>query len=200
MNAGALESQLADLSYHFYQAGEWTKALEYGRRAGERAQAMYSPQAAAEHYTRALEAAEHFSAVEPELLHARGEANETLGNFDGACDDYTRSLEAARLDANSDLRAEWRATLSLGWLWTGRDYARSGVLLEQALDLARRIDDPPLAHTLNRLGNWHVHQGHPIAGRERHEEALDLFRRINDRRGVAATLDLRGSPAICRVT
>jgi predicted ATPase len=38
--APVLDTYLADLAYHFYEAGAWEKALEYGQRAGEEAQAM----------------------------------------------------------------------------------------------------------------------------------------------------------------
>lgn len=191
MRPDMLEAYLGDLGYHFYQAEDWVKALDYGRRAGERALALYSPQAAVEHFTRALEAAERRGTTDSRVLHARGQANETRGNFDGACDDFARGIEAAHLE--HDLRAEWQSTLSLGWLWTGRDYSRAGELLDRALELARKLYDPlALAQTLNRLGNWYAHQARPLAGRACHEEALALFREVGDRRGLAATLDLLG--------
>src|SRR6266487_3053219 len=56
-----LEAHLADLAIHFSEAEVWEKALEYGRRAGEQAQALYAPQAAIEQLTRALQAAQHGS-------------------------------------------------------------------------------------------------------------------------------------------
>src|SRR5712692_374972 len=38
------EAHLADLAYHFYKAGAWEQALEYGQRAGERAYRLYALQ------------------------------------------------------------------------------------------------------------------------------------------------------------
>ncbi|GAC1348583.1 MAG: hypothetical protein NVSMB27_16870 [Ktedonobacteraceae bacterium] len=38
--APILDSYLTDLASHFYEAGAWAKALEYTRRAGEKAQAL----------------------------------------------------------------------------------------------------------------------------------------------------------------
>src|SRR5581483_9503788 len=32
---------LADLAYHYYEAGVWDKAFEYSQRAGEQAQSVY---------------------------------------------------------------------------------------------------------------------------------------------------------------
>jgi predicted ATPase len=52
-----LDAHLADLAYHYYEAGVWAKALEYEQRAGERALALYAPRAAIEHLTHALDAA-----------------------------------------------------------------------------------------------------------------------------------------------
>ncbi|HYX49002.1 MAG TPA: AAA family ATPase, partial [Ktedonobacteraceae bacterium] len=36
------DAHLADLAYHFYEAGMWEKALEYAQRAGEKAHSLYS--------------------------------------------------------------------------------------------------------------------------------------------------------------
>src|SRR3990172_8782232 len=80
-----LDGGLADLAYHFYEAEAWDKALDYSQRFGERAQALYAPRAAAEHFTRALNAAHHLAVIpRPELYRARGLAYETLGNFEQA--------------------------------------------------------------------------------------------------------------------
>jgi predicted ATPase len=38
--ANSVDDHLGDLAYHFYEAGVWEKALEYGQRAGERAQGL----------------------------------------------------------------------------------------------------------------------------------------------------------------
>ncbi|MCI0399077.1 MAG: AAA family ATPase, partial [Chloroflexi bacterium] len=40
--ADSLDMVLADLAYHFYEAGAWPQALAYARQAGEKAQAMYA--------------------------------------------------------------------------------------------------------------------------------------------------------------
>jgi DNA-binding NarL/FixJ family response regulator len=80
---------------------------------------------------------------------------------------------------------------------TGRDYARAGEYLEQALQLARAIGDPSmLAHSLNRMANWYANSEQPIAVQSYHEEALTLFEAADDQRGQAATLDLLGTAHI----
>src|SRR5581483_1733100 len=49
-----------------------------------------------------------------------------------------------------------------------------------------------IAASLNRVGNWHLNAGRPHEARRHHEEALAIFERLADRRGIAATLDLLG--------
>jgi predicted ATPase len=57
----SLEAHLADLAYHFFEAGAWEQALKYGQLVGEQAERLYAPQAVIEHVTRALDAAERGS-------------------------------------------------------------------------------------------------------------------------------------------
>jgi DNA-binding CsgD family transcriptional regulator/tetratricopeptide (TPR) repeat protein len=190
--AGSPEPRLEDLAYHFSEAGDWTKALLYAERAGERADALHAPAGAIEHYARAIEAARLQAIPVPPRLHrARGLAYERLGTFDLARADHEAALVAARMAG--DRRAEWQALLDLGFLWAGRAYEQTRAYFAEALDLARKLDDPPaLAHSLNRVGNWHVNVEQPAEGERHHREALAIFEHLDDRRGIAETLDLLG--------
>ena len=70
-----LDAQLVDLAYHFYEGEVWSKAAEYGQRAGERALILYAPRAAVEHLTRTLDALSHLGSTPPAtVLRARGQA------------------------------------------------------------------------------------------------------------------------------
>ena len=115
--SGALDARLGELAYHSYEAGLWDKALEYSRRAGEKAQALYAPRTALEHFTRALEAAQHLSASPLALYRKRGQAYETLGEFDKAQADYEQVLSSA--GGLHDSQSEWQALIDLGFLWAG---------------------------------------------------------------------------------
>ncbi len=183
---------LGELAYHFYEAGEWSKALEYSRQAGERAQDLLALPAAVEHFTRAIEAAHQISVEPPaDLFLARGRALMDLDDFAGAQADFQTSLETAQ--ANEDKQAEWKALLETGALWAGHDYTRCGAFLQRALTIARRLENPAaLAHTLNRVGNWHLNLGDPGEARLQHEEALKIFENMQDQRGAAQTLDFLG--------
>ncbi len=197
-----LDVYVADLALHYFEAGEWTKACDCARRAGERAQALFSPRAAVEHFTRAIEAAEHLALRLPlhkgeakpsadlsPLHHQRGQMHEALGNFELARADYESAHAHAR-----DKRDEWQATLSLGFLWNARDYTKAETYLRRALELARQLDDlSTLAHSLNRAGNLLVNLDRQWDALPYHQEALMIFQLLNDPRGKAMTHDLLGA-------
>jgi DNA-binding CsgD family transcriptional regulator/tetratricopeptide (TPR) repeat protein len=190
VHAGALDAHLEHLAHHAYEAARWPAAIDYARRAGEKAQALYAPRAAAEQFTRVIEATLRLGdAPQAALYRLRGQAYDTLGDFDRARDDYDEALRAAQTTA--DQQATWRALLDLGLLWAARDYQRTGDYCGQALALARAMADPPaIAHSLNRLGNWLMNSGQPFAALDHHREALAIFETLDDAAGIAATLDL----------
>lgn len=189
---GALDPQLEALAYHFFEAAQWPKALDYARRAGKKAHRLYAPHAAIEQYTRALEAANRSGqSPRPDLHLQRGQAFDTLGRFDEARADYETALQAAR--AAGDQQTAWQTLLDLGLLWAARDYERTGDYCRQALALARSMaDQAALGHSLNRLGNWLMNSGQLFEALDYHREALALFETLDDRPGLAATLDLLG--------
>jgi predicted ATPase len=81
--ADARDAHVEELAYHAYQAGLWERALRYAQRAGERAQAVCAPRAAAAHFSRALEAAQHLGITPPaELQRARDLAATTSAELD----------------------------------------------------------------------------------------------------------------------
>jgi tetratricopeptide (TPR) repeat protein/DNA-binding CsgD family transcriptional regulator len=189
--ASSLDSRVGNLAYHAYEAGSWAKALEYSRLAGERAQALYAPQSALEQFTRALEAAQHMAVPSTALYRARGQAYETIGDFEKAQADFEQALGSA--GEVQDKKSEWQALIDLGFLWAGRDYHRTGGFFQRAFDLARQMDDrASLAHSLNRVGNWHANVGNLDEALLFHRQALDVFEEVNDLRGLAETLDYLG--------
>jgi DNA-binding CsgD family transcriptional regulator len=192
-STATLDVRLADLAYHFYEAGIWAKALEYGQRAAEQAQRLYTPHVVIEQVTRALDAT-RAAAMTPaaSLYRLRGWASQILGNFERARRDYETTLQLAR--GAADRHEEWQALLDLGLLWAERDYAQAGIWFRQALALAERLTDPLLqARSLNRLGNWLVNTGQLEEGWHAHQEALKLFEEQRHTQGMAETFDLLGT-------
>jgi len=190
LDAGSREPRVADLAHHFFAAGAWAEAVAYAEFAGRRALALHAPAAAVEHLSQAIAAAHQLGrAPSPALFRERGQAHDLLGDFAAAEADFAAALAAA--ETTGDRVAAWHGLLDLGFLWTSRDYDHAHGFLQRALDLARGMDDPArLAHSLNRMGNWHANHEEPDAARLQHEEALAIFEGIGDRAGVAASLDL----------
>jgi DNA-binding CsgD family transcriptional regulator len=192
-DSARLDSYLPDLAYHFYEAGIWDKAVEYAQRAGDRAQTLDTPRAAVEQFTRALDAA-HQGAIEPlpTWYRSRGQAYETLGDFERARADYETALRIAR--TRQDRQAEWQALLDLGFLWESRDYPQAGEYYQQGLRLVRDLDAPHLlARNLNRIGNWYLNLGQPHESSQYYHEALAIFRTLADQRQMAETLNMLGT-------
>lgn len=189
-HADSLDAVVEALAYHAWEAGDWARAATYAARAARHALALSAPREAVVQLDRAFAASERAGVeITSELYLARGWANETLGEFQRANDDFTAALERAR--AAADRRAEWEALHALGMLWAARDYSRAGEYRRDALSISRIIDDGLLiARSLNRIGNWHVNLEEPQAGLPYHEEALALFERLGDENGVAETVDL----------
>jgi tetratricopeptide (TPR) repeat protein/DNA-binding CsgD family transcriptional regulator len=189
--ANSLEARVGNLAYHYYEAGVWEKALSYSQLAGEKAQMIYAPHTALEQFTRALEAAPHLTVSTIVLHRERGQAYETIGEFDKAQADYQQALKSAQ--EVHDRKAEWQELIDLGFLWAERNYQHAGNYFQQALELARQINDSTiLAHSLNRFGNWHANVGDLDEALRYHRQALNIFQELNERRGLAETLDLLG--------
>ncbi|HEY2378781.1 MAG TPA: BREX system ATP-binding domain-containing protein [Gemmatimonadaceae bacterium] len=196
--AAALERQHADsidavveaLAYHAWESGDWQRAADYAVKAAHHALALSAPREAAAHLDRAFAALER-SGNRPEvgLYLDRGRANETLGEFQRANDDFAVALARAR--DGGDARTEWKALHALGMLWAARDYTRAGSYRREALQAARTTGDESLvARSLNRVGNWYVNHEEPHAGLPYHQEALAIVERLADDAGVAETVDL----------
>src|SRR5919201_1902673 len=144
--ADRLDEYAALLAGHYAEAGDGAKTLAYSERAGDAAARVFANAEAIAHYTRALEIAERAGGPVTRLYRARGQVYDTLGDFERARTDFENALRAAQ--TTHDGTAEWQSLIDLGFLWLGRNYARSGKFLRQADELAQGLGDQKLhAHS-----------------------------------------------------
>jgi DNA-binding CsgD family transcriptional regulator len=191
--AGSLELYQANLAMHYQKSGQWEKALQHARNAGERALALYAPREALEHYSQAIEASQQLS-LSPDInLHrARGLASQLVGNFDTALTDFYACLEIAR--ASNDQPAEWQALLDLALLMEGRDYPQAGEYNQQALTLARQLNDPAMiGRSLIRLAIWYTNMNQAREGAVAIREAYNIFENLDDPHCLALALSAEGN-------
>ncbi len=185
----------SELSHHCFAAEEWEAALLHCTRAGTQAQALYAPQAAAEHFSRALVAATRLGASTTAIVMRRAQAYEWMGDLQRALDGY----ESVRAQARTagDRQAEWQAITHLSAAWGSRDHPRGIALCEEALTLARTMDDrAPLAQNLLQRGAYAALYGRPTDARAYLDEARAIFASLGAHDGVAHTLERLGVTTI----
>jgi class 3 adenylate cyclase/tetratricopeptide (TPR) repeat protein len=88
------------LALHYFVAGRYDKAMDYGWQAGQRAMARYAPAAAADAYRRAAQAARLSPSVSPSersfYLEALGDAEFLAGRPIEAATAYVEALRGVR--------------------------------------------------------------------------------------------------------
>jgi tetratricopeptide (TPR) repeat protein len=182
------------LAYHSDQAGDYKRAFKYFVLAAKRATSLYAYEEAIRYATQAIEMAPEVSqdnVMLANLYQSRALACETIGRFHQALGDFETTLQIVREEGEH--RLEWRALLDLGKLWASQDYNQSKDCFEQALILARQIDDPEvLAGSLNWMGNWHANTENLSQAVDYHQQALEIFEVLEDKHQMANTLDLLG--------
>ncbi|MEZ4667287.1 MAG: AAA family ATPase [Anaerolineae bacterium] len=186
---------LVDLSHHAYNAEDWEAAFDYGLQAGKHALALHSSQAAVEQFTHAIQAASRLGKRDiAKLSMLRGDAFSNLNRFQEAHADYEMALQIAK--AADDRMSAWQAMIALAKHWTAQDYRRVKDYCDRALTLARAMDDAAsIAHSLNRLGNWHLNAGQVELALQHYEDALTFFDGSNGLAGKAETFSLIGMAA-----
>ncbi len=144
--ANRLEDEADRLAYHFEQAGDDARALDYYTMAGNRAARLYANTEAAAHYTRALVLARQLDVPGDHLAHLygrRGRMYELNGRYDEALANY-RELEALGVERDDPamVLAALIPQATVHVVPTMRFDANEGrALSERALALARELED-----------------------------------------------------------
>jgi tetratricopeptide (TPR) repeat protein len=190
LESGDAETHLDELAYHFAEAaalGETRKAIEYGRRAAERALERLAYEEAAIDYERAL------VSLDPEGVgdrESRTELSVELGRAlwmageRGRAGDYlTQAVELARALGRADLLAE--AAITSGgmraWASAGRVDEHLIALLEEAAGSLPPEEERLRAMvTARAAAELYFLPGSTERRRALTDEAIAMARRLND--------------------
>ena len=194
--ASNVEPHLAELAHHFYQAspgGDVEKAIDYAKRAGDRAMAHVAWEAAAAHYERALEAIDLIASPDERLrvdiLLALGRALE-MGSADRSrwLPVFLRAADLSRRAGDYDRYA--RAALGFATLIPTPGVVDAEVvrLLEEVLQLPSPPDSALRAMVLARLGNELSFSDQAERKQQLLNEALEVARRVDDPETLAYVL------------
>ena len=199
LHAADPDAHLAELAYHFFEAGptgDPRKALEYARRAGDHASRQLAFEEAARLYELAIRVLRTAAvADEPtrcDLTLALAEARLRAGDEEDAKATFLTAVETARrLD---DSEAFGRAALGYGGLvvWpAARGDPHLIPLLEEGLERLPGPDSSLRARLMARLACAVRDQPDRERGLPLSEQAVEMARRLDDPRTLAYTLDAR---------
>jgi DNA-binding SARP family transcriptional activator len=193
--------QLAELAHHAIAGSEFEPAVDYARRAGDRALEHLAYEEAARLYETALEAlavaAPDDERARCELLLSSGEAKARAGDTPAAREDF---LDAAAIARRVDLPRELaRAAAGYGgdhmWGRAGSD-TRLVSLLEEAIAALGEEDVVLRARLLARLAGALRDERSPDRRNALSKEALDLARRTGSPAALVWALDGRSAAII----
>jgi len=196
-------AHVTELARHFAEvaaAGEAARALEYARRAGERAMGMYAYEEAAAEYQRALQALRFAGPDEPvgcELLLRLGEAQARAGNYQQAKESCLRAAEISRMLGSPEQLA--RAALGFGepQAERGRVDQQLVGLLQEALHSLSPRDGPLRVRLLARLSTELTFSTELTASDETQRteplsrQAVEMARRVGDTASLGSALHAR---------
>jgi predicted ATPase/class 3 adenylate cyclase len=186
-------SLAADLTHHFFEAGQWSKALRYGLVAGSEARAVYANVDAAVVLDQAVAAATRWRGARPETIaraaEALGDVRVSLGQFDRARAAYI----VARLRVRGDAVERARLIRKEGAIdhRLGR-YPEAIRLLTGALRLLEGVSSPPATAQRARiealLGIINLWYGRPRASVEWLTRAISDAESVDAKKALAHAL------------
>jgi class 3 adenylate cyclase/tetratricopeptide (TPR) repeat protein len=193
-HAADLEAHLAELAHHHWQAarpGHATQALDYARRAGDRAMTVLAYEEAAAHYERAVQALDLQGSTDQnrrcELLLALGAARMAAGEVAAARVQYERAAALAKqLRAGEQLA---QAAFGLGVEFTAGIVDDLEVrLLEEALEVLGAADSTLRARVLARLAKGLQTSPQQDRRARLSDQAVAMARRTGDPATLATVL------------
>jgi class 3 adenylate cyclase len=191
------EGNLAQLAYHFCEAapgGDMEKAVDYARRAGDRALSLYAYEEAAGHYERVLQVldlSDRPNEMERGgLLLALGDAQARAGDSDKAQQSFLGAAELGRSVGEVELLAH--AALGVArFFQAGFFNEQLAGLLEEALGVLGEGDSALRSMVLAQLAM----STYFVATRDKRMQltgqAIDMAKRTGDKAALAFALNVR---------
>ncbi len=183
-----------ELAHHFYEAGEFEKALIYSIQAARQADDAYASQTALMWYSRALTILKQLDLAEStqlqkfDLLLARERLYGRQGMRDKQATDLTEAQSVAESLNDPVKLARVHNQLSYYYRLIN-SYEQAKTHARLALEAARRAENEALeGESLSNLAYIEQDQGLYNDALENLEAARDILRRTSDRRGEAIVL------------
>jgi len=182
----------AELAGHFEQGGDWQRAVRYLRLAADTAGRRFAPRQAVQILEHALDLARKLpeaerTASEIEILEKLAAIHAVLGDSLRAIETYEALAGRAAHDGLIDV--EVRALIDMAWPLSWINPQRSLEVLERALRLSARLEDPLLrARMRTRCFAWRLWQGWNPRDMEEFHNASKEICNSEDRRTLAPYL------------
>jgi class 3 adenylate cyclase/tetratricopeptide (TPR) repeat protein len=185
----------AILAYHYEHAEAWPQACAHARAAAESARDGYANREAIASYALALRMAERANCDVAErvlLLEGRGGVHQRIGDFEAARADFEAALVLA--EQADDDAARVRLLGALGMLWSGhKDYQQGIEWTTRAVALADETGNSRArADASVQLAIQCLNVTRLDDGRRALEDAVSLYRDLDDAHGQARALDILG--------
>ena len=187
--------RLADLAFHFAEAGEPARGATYAQGSGEQALRASAPLEAIAHFRTALRllSPSGESRQRASALMGLGDAATLAGEYPQAAEAY-QAAQASWLHSG-DARAAARAAYRLGRVrWRQEALVDARAAFERAMQLLGDVACPEAAETLLPLADLHVTSlGQHAEGMVCVERALAMVTRLGDRRLEATARMVEGN-------
>jgi predicted ATPase len=203
LHADDEERNLEQLAEQMYLGGDRERALDYLRRAGDRAVSSYALRRALDFFGKALEIAQEDRDRRTLLarvgdLHLRlGEPDDAMRSFREAIHHYTRientllaEPPAEGAEEREDLRSYAALLVKFGEVYVrARDHGQALEHFEKAERIARFIDDPrQIALTLCRQGAAHAYRENLAEAEAVYRRAVEIHDALPAERGIVIAL------------
>jgi class 3 adenylate cyclase/DNA-binding NarL/FixJ family response regulator len=183
---GDVDSSLPELARHFLAAGDTDKAMDYARRAGERAEALLAFEDAVQFFQAALDALEQRSQPDDmarcRLLFLLGEALRKANDFPRALETLGEAAKLALARSLSELSARTAIAYEHAyWRHSRPVKPPSRYLLERALQQVTGNDAALATQVTSALSRAALHEEGDVAAAVRHgRRALAMARQLGD--------------------